>query len=76
MRVNGAAIRAVREAKGLSLRSLAAAVDISPAYLSRIERGQRGTNGVDPDTCHRIAAALPAPLAAFVVDNADNGAAA
>ncbi len=32
-------IRATREARGISLRSLAATLDLSPATLSALERG-------------------------------------
>ena len=34
----GASLRAVRLQRGLSLRRVAAAVDISPSYLSKVER--------------------------------------
>jgi HTH-type transcriptional regulator, competence development regulator len=36
----GETIRQLREAQNLGLRETAAMVDISPAYLSRIERGK------------------------------------
>lgn len=37
----GTAIREKRKAKGLLLRQLAAALDMDPAILSKIERGER-----------------------------------
>ena len=39
---NGAAIRAIREARGISLRSLATEVGYNPGHLSRVERGLHG----------------------------------
>jgi transcriptional regulator with XRE-family HTH domain len=36
----GAAIRAAREARGLSLRELARRVDVSPSFVSQVERGK------------------------------------
>lgn len=41
MNMVGELIRSRREEKGLLLRQLAAAVDIDPAILSKIERGER-----------------------------------
>ena len=38
----GARLRAMREARGLSLTQLAAALHVSPAYLSALEHGRRG----------------------------------
>ena len=35
------AFRTVRESRGLTLRQLAAEVDLSPGFVSRLERGQR-----------------------------------
>ena len=54
----GAQIRARREAQGRSLRSLAADVGISNAYLSRIERGERTPS---LPTVVKIASALEVP---------------
>lgn len=55
---NGTAIRALREAKGLSLRSCAAAAQISPSYLSEIERGAKRPR---VGAVERIADALAVP---------------
>ncbi len=38
----GARLRAMREARGISLTELAAALHVSPAYLSALEHGKRG----------------------------------
>jgi transcriptional regulator with XRE-family HTH domain len=61
--LSGARIRAERERRCIGLRTLAALVGISPAYLSRIERGQRGLSA---EVSSRLEAALadaPAPPA-------------
>lgn len=54
-RANGLAIRAIREAKHITLRGLAKTAGISNQYLSRIER-----EDVDAplETLHKIAEAL------------------
>jgi len=38
----GAKIRALREARGISLKEMAAAINVSSAYLSALEHGHRG----------------------------------
>lgn len=38
----GARLRALREAKGVTLQQLAAALHVSAAYLSALEHGRRG----------------------------------
>jgi transcriptional regulator with XRE-family HTH domain len=38
----GAKLRALREARGLQLKSMAEALGVSPAYLSALEHGRRG----------------------------------
>lgn len=40
----GVFIRRLREDKGLPLRKIAAALDIDPSTLSKIERGERSAN--------------------------------
>lgn len=42
----GALARAEREAKGISLRDLARALDISPSFLSEFERGSRWSDRI------------------------------
>lgn len=58
MRVNGWAIRALREGSGVSLRALAAAIAVDPAHLSRIERGLKPASS---DVLARIAVQLEVP---------------
>jgi transcriptional regulator with XRE-family HTH domain len=38
----GARLRTLREARGITLTELAAAMQVSPAYLSALEHGHRG----------------------------------
>ncbi len=38
----GAKLRAMREARGISLKEMAAAINVSSAYLSALEHGHRG----------------------------------
>ncbi|NGP16730.1 helix-turn-helix domain-containing protein [Devosia aurantiaca] len=38
----GAKLRALREARGISLKEMAAALNVSSAYLSALEHGRRG----------------------------------
>ncbi|MCK6449982.1 MAG: helix-turn-helix domain-containing protein [Alphaproteobacteria bacterium] len=38
----GARLRAMRAARGVKLKDMAAALDVTPAYLSALEHGQRG----------------------------------
>lgn len=38
----GAKLRALREARGISLKEMAAALNVSSAYLSALEHGKRG----------------------------------
>ena len=40
--MDGSRLRAVREAKGLTLTEVARQAKIDPAHLSRVERGRRG----------------------------------
>ena len=39
----GAKLRALREARGVSLKDMAKALNVSSAYLSALEHGRRGT---------------------------------
>ena len=48
-------LRAVREARGLGLRSVAEEAGIDPAHLSRVERGQAA---LSVDALHRLARVL------------------
>jgi transcriptional regulator with XRE-family HTH domain len=38
----GARLRELREARGMTMKSMAAAIGVSPAYLSALEHGRRG----------------------------------
>ncbi|WP_279634533.1 helix-turn-helix domain-containing protein [Streptomyces monomycini] len=63
MRPNGAAIRYIRRAQMLSLRSLSEQTGLDRGYLSRLERGhirRAGDNNV-----LAIAAAMRVPLSAI-----------
>jgi transcriptional regulator with XRE-family HTH domain len=61
-RVNGAAVRALREAIGISLTDLAFAVGISKPQLHRIETGGSQTS---PEVYRKIADRLGVPLDAI-----------
>lgn len=74
MHLNGPAIRAIRKDRGLILETLAAAAGISVGYLSRIERGQRGTAGVRQATAQGIADALSVPLEAILSTRGESAA--
>jgi transcriptional regulator with XRE-family HTH domain len=43
----GEAMRKLRERKGVSQKEMAAAIGVSPAYLSALEHGKRGTPSFD-----------------------------
>ena len=38
----GARLRDLRQARGMTMKEMAAAIDVSPAYLSALEHGKRG----------------------------------
>ncbi|MFG2617749.1 helix-turn-helix domain-containing protein [Streptomyces sp. NPDC048507] len=59
---HGAAIKALREVRGLPLRRLAHLAKRSPSTILRVERGDRGAS---PETLHLIAAALNVPIEAI-----------
>lgn len=65
MQANGSAIRALRKAHRMGIRGLAESVGVHRAYLSRLERGQRGASD---DTVIRIAEALSVPIEAITRD--------
>ena len=58
MKANGAAIKAIREARGLSLRHLANLAETDPSHLCRIESGERGASSMK---LSQLAAALDVP---------------
>jgi transcriptional regulator with XRE-family HTH domain len=41
----GARLRALREARGIALKDMAAEIGVTPAYLSALEHGHRGRPG-------------------------------
>lgn len=59
---NGAAIRAFRRMRGISLRQLAHLINRDPGYLSHLEREQRGAGR---ETLERIAEELGVPTKAI-----------
>lgn len=66
MRVNGPAIRAIREAKGWRLSKFAIACGISHSHMSNIEAGRK--DRASAETARRIADVLGVPLAAISSD--------
>jgi transcriptional regulator with XRE-family HTH domain len=59
---NGAAIKAIREARGISLRTAAREAGIAHGYLAQIERGERQPRH---DKVDQIARALRVPVEAI-----------
>lgn len=43
----GETVRKLREARGVTQKQMAAAIGVSPAYLSALEHGKRGTPSFD-----------------------------
>jgi transcriptional regulator with XRE-family HTH domain len=58
----GSQLRALRQQRGLSLRTLAGLCDLSPNTISLIERG---ISSPSVSTLHRLATALRVPITAF-----------
>jgi transcriptional regulator with XRE-family HTH domain len=58
----GAQVRAIRQERGLSLRTLAQICELSPNTISLIERG---ITSPSVSTLHRLATALRVPITAF-----------
>lgn len=63
MKANGAAVRALRESRGLTISGLAAAIGRHHSYVLRIETGERRGS---PDVLVAIAMALRVPLVAIL----------
>ena len=61
----GATIKALREAHGLTVPQLAAAIGLSDRYLRYIESGEKKAT---PQVCRSIAGTLNIPLAAITVE--------
>jgi len=64
----GAQVRALRQQRGLSLRTLAELCDLSPNTISLIERGESSPS---VSTLHRLATALSVPITAFFEEHAE-----
>lgn len=64
----GARIRALRQARGLTLRQVAEAARCEPRNVGRVELATyaKGCSGPTLDTLVRIARALDVPVAALV----------
>lgn len=60
--VNGAAVRAIRQALGISQASLARRARIAESHLSQVERG---INGASPEVTRRLADELGVSFAAI-----------
>ena len=67
---NGSAIRAIREAKGLSLRQLAAVAGHNPGHLSRVERGALGSERFAANVAQALGCSLEAVTVATAVRDA------
>lgn len=60
----GRTLRMMREAHGVSLRFIAAAVDVTPGHLSRVESGERPASDELTQRICDVIAMLPAPVEA------------
>ena len=58
-RLNGPALRVIRELNGIGLRTFAQRVEIDPGFLTKLETGTRQPS---PAVLMRIAAALSVPV--------------
>lgn len=61
----GPPLRAVRRARGLSLRTVAERSRIDPGHLSKVERGE---NHLSVDALHRIAVVLELRELAYLLE--------
>ena len=62
-RINGAALRVIRERSGLSIGQLSILAGVHKTHVSRLERGMRGAS---PETALAIARALKCPVVALL----------
>ena len=65
IKVNGEALKTIRERSGYGQTEFAAMVGIDRAYLSHIEAGRRNPS---PAVAKRIAGTLKMPLAAILAE--------
>lgn len=66
VRINGVALREIRQAKQISLQSLADEIHVSRSYLNKIEVGSR--QGATPDLFYAIVGALGIDRRAILAD--------
>lgn len=71
--INGAAVRAIRELRGLSVTTLAQACSISTGFLSNIEHGRK--TRVSPEVREAIRQRLDTSVDAISYVGAEAGAA-
>lgn len=64
----GAAVRAAREARGLTLRELARRIDVSPSFVSQVEHGKANPS---VGTLYALVSALGTTLDDLIGDGAD-----
>ena len=62
LRVNGPAVRVIREAFGIRQTDLAARAEIAKSTLSHVEKGARQ---VSPNTLRKLASGLRVPIEAI-----------
>lgn len=65
MRINPAALRAIRQRSGMSVTALAEAAGIKQPHLTNIEAGRRNAS---PDVVVALASALKVDLPAILAD--------
>lgn len=65
VRINGAALREIRERSGVSVTGLATSVGMKQSHLSNIEAGRRNTTD---DKIVLLARELKCPLPAILTD--------
>jgi transcriptional regulator with XRE-family HTH domain len=68
LRVNGDALKALRERSGLDQGELASLAQVDRAYISQIESGKRSPS---PLVANRIASCLRVPLVAILAEVAE-----
>lgn len=80
MKINGAALKRIRELSGHTQLSLAAATNgvVNQGRISELENGKKNQRGVPlevrPTTAMALAAALQTPVVAFTVPESDTAA--
>jgi transcriptional regulator with XRE-family HTH domain len=75
-------LRALREARKQSLRSVAQELGVAPSYLSRVERGERGYNkdlserlaqhyGISSDDMSLVEGTIPEDIVKILLEHPD-----